>query len=147
MGDVGGNRRGVYFTSPVNYDPENAIVVDEPPAMIEVQTRFPDSTPPELDLNADYHQAEPTNPDAPNGETRVDITFRSRTILQWLCSSRLHLRDPQGVRHGFSHYGPYHGHNNYSMYFIGDPTVYRTYQKTVILPIGSALLGRGGFLT
>ena len=137
MGDVGGNRRGVYFTSPVNYDPENAIVVGEPPAMIEVQTRFPDSTPPELDLNAITIEAEPMNPEAPNGETRVDVTFRVKDNIAGYDSSRLHLRDPQGVRHGFSHYGPYHGHNNYSMYFIGDPTVYRTYQKTVILPIGS----------
>ena len=65
------------------------------------------------------------------------MTFRVKDNIAGYDSSRLHLRDPQGVRHGFSHYGPYHGHNNYSMYFIGDPTVYRTYQKTVILPIGS----------
>ena len=138
MRDIAGNSSGVYFTERIYHVAgEEPVIIDEAPATIEIQTLFPDSTPPELDLNAITIKAEPTNPEAPNGETRVDITFRVRDNIAGYSSSRLHLRDPQGVRHGFSHYGDDHNFRNNNMYFTGDPTVYRTYQKTVILPIGS----------
>ena len=68
----------------------------------------------------------------------VQVIFLVRDNIAGYDSSRLHLRDPQGVRHGFSHYGPNHNlSDNYNLYFIGEPTVYRTYQKTAILPVGS----------
>ena len=138
MSDVAGNSTGFYFTEQnFNVAGETSVWIDEAPATIEIQTLFPDATPPELDLNAITIKAEPTNPDAPNGETRVDISFRIRDNIAGYSSSRLHLRDPQGVRHGFSHYGNDHNQRNNNMYFTGDPSVYRTYQKTVILPIGS----------
>ena len=139
MQDIAGNSSGVYFTEQIYHVAgEDPIVVDEVPTTIEIQTWFPDSTPPELDLNQITVKAEPTNREAPNGETRVGIIFRVRDNIAGYSSARLHLRDPQGVRHGFSHYGPYHNlGDNYNLYFIGDPTVYRTYQKTVILPVGS----------
>ena len=122
MGDIAGNIGGVSFIKGEG----------EEPATIEIQTRFPDSTPPELDLNTITIKAEPTTPEAPNGETRVDITFRARDNIAGYDSSGIHLRDPQGVRHEYSHWT---GDSN--MYFTGDPTVYRTYEKTVVLPIGS----------
>ena len=139
MQDIAGNSSGVYFTEQIYHVAgEDPIVVDEVPATIEIQTRFPDSTPPELDLNQITVKAEPTNREAPNGETRVDIIFRVRDNIAGYGSARLHLRDPQGVRHGFSHYGPNHNlGDNYNLYFVDDPTVYRTYQKTAILPVGS----------
>ena len=139
MQDIAGNSSGVYFTEQIYHVAgEDPIVVDEVPATIEIQTRFPDSTPPELDLNQITVKAEPTNREAPNGETRVDVIFRVRDNIAGYSSARLHLRDPQGVRHGFSHYGPNHNlGDNYNLYFVDDPTVYRTYQKTVILPVGS----------
>ena len=137
MGDIAGNLSGVFFTKPAHPLSENETPIDEEPATIEIQTRFPDSTPPELDLNTITIKAEPTNPDAPNGETRVNITFRVKDNIAGYGSSRIHLRDPQGVRHGFSHYAPDHGLRDNNMYFTGDPTVYRTYQEIVVLPIGS----------
>ena len=139
MEDVAGNSTGIYFTEwQAHVAGEDPIQAEEAPATIEIQTRFPDATPPVLDLNMITIKAEPTNPEAPNGETRVDITFRVRDNISGYSSSRLHLRDPQGVRHGFSHYGPNHNLGpDPNLYFIGDPTVYQTYQKTVILPIGS----------
>lgn len=128
MGDLAGNTGGVSFIEGKG----------EEPATIEIQTRFPDATPPELDLNTITIKAEPTNPEVPNGETRVEITFQARDNIAGYDSSRIHLRDPQGVRHGFSHYGPNHNQGPKSnLYFIGDPTVYQTYQKIIILPIGS----------
>ena len=139
MSDVAGNSTGFYFTEQnFNVAGETSVWIDEAPATIEIQTRFPDAEPPELDLNAITIKAEPTRPEAPNGETRVDIIFRVRDNIAGYSSARLHLRDPQGVRHGFSHYGPNHNlGDNYNLYFVDDPTVYRTYQKTVILPVGS----------
>ena len=137
MGDIAGNLGGVFFTKPAYPLEENERLLDEAPATIEIQTWFPDSTPPELDLNTITIKAEPTNPDAPNGETRVDITFRVRDDIAGYDSSLIHLRDPQGVRHGYSHYTSDHGLRDGNMYFTGDPTVYRTYQEIVVLPIGS----------
>ena len=99
-----------------------------------MQTRFPDSTPPDLDLNQITIKAEPTHPADPNGETRVDITFRVKDDISGYASSGLFLRDPQGVIHGFNHQAPDNSH----MYFSGDdPTVYQTYQLTITLPVGS----------
>ena len=138
MADIAGNSSGVYFTDWIpRFAGEDPIRVDEAPATIEIETRFPDIMLPELDLNQITIKAEPTNLEAPNGETRVDITFQVKDNISGYSSSRLNLRDPQGVRHGFSHYGPDHNKNDNNMYFTGDPTIYRTYQKTAILPVGS----------
>ena len=126
MRDLAGNNGGYVF-----------IDGEEPPT-IEIETRFPDAIPPELNLNTITVSAEPTNPEAPNGETRVEITFQARDNIAGYSSSRLHLRDPQGVRHGFSHYGPNHNQGpKPNLYFIGDPTIYQTYHKIIYLPIGS----------
>ncbi len=138
MSDVAGNSTGIYFTER-NYHVagETPVWVAEAPATIEVQTRFPDAEPPELDLNQITIKAESMNPEAPDGETRVDITFRIRDDISGYNSSSIRLRDPQGETHGFSHYGPDHNQRDNNMYFTGDPTIYQTYQKTVILPVGS----------
>ena len=51
--------------------------------------------------------AEPTNPEAPNGETRVDINFNARDLSDFpgheagVRSVSLVLRDPQGKQFGF----------------------------------------------
>ena len=128
MRDLAGNSSGVSF---IEGRGEEAQTID-------VETRFPDDTPPELDVNSITIKAEPTNPEAPNGETRVDIMFRARDDIAGYNSSRIHLRDPQGVRHGFSYYGPNHNQGpEPNLYFLGDPTVYQTYHKIIILPIGS----------
>lgn len=43
------------------------------------------------------------------------------------------LRDPHGVTHFFRHY-----HKEFhDVYFSGNPTVYQSYHKTIILPVGS----------
>ena len=128
MRDLAGNISGVSFIEGRGEEAQT----------IEIQTRFPDDTPPELDVNTITIKAEPTNPEAPNGETRVDIMFQARDDIAGYNSSRIHLRDPQGVRHGFSHYGNNHDQGPKSnLYFIGDPAVYQTYHKIIILPIGS----------
>ena len=132
-GDVSGNIGGVWFTPTHALGKNEQLILDEGPYTIEIKTRFPDSTPPELDLNQIRIKAEPTRPADPNGETRVDIAFRVKDDISGYSSSGLLLRDPQGVMHGFNHQAPDH---NY-MYFSGDPTIYQTYQLRITLPIGS----------
>ena len=133
MQDIALNDSGVYFTHPGQGLHDTDIVIDELPATIEVQTANPDTIPPVLDVNRITIEAEPTNPAAPNGETRVDITFRIKDNISGYKDTAILLRDPQGVEHFFRHQDP----DAYQIYFSRDPTVYETYEKTIILPVGS----------
>lgn len=129
MEDTGLNSRGVYFTHPG----DGLGAVDEQPASIEVKTTNPDTVPPELDLNKITIQAEPTNPSAPNGETKVDIIFRVKDDNSGYRSTDMLLRDPQGTEHFYRHY-----HYDWEkVYFTGDATAYEVYEHTIILPVGS----------
>ena len=124
MRDLAINGGGVYFTEGGE---------DEPPATIEIQTTHPDTQPPTLDVNRIHIQAVPTQPDAPNGETRVDITFRIKDNISGYGHTHMYLRDPHGVTHFFRHYDK----DFWDLYFSREPTVYETYQKIIILPVGS----------
>ena len=132
MEDVALNASSVYFTD--WFGEHNNSGLDEPPATIEIQTTNPDSTPPFLDINRITIRAEPTQPHAPNGETRVDIIFRIKDNISGYASTDILLRDPQGVTHFFRHYDV----DFWDIYFSRDPKVYETYHKTIILPVGSA---------
>ena len=74
---------------------------------IYVQTPFPDYIAPEIDVNNITIIAEPTNPEAPNGETRVDISVIARDLSDYsgheagIASVSLQLRDPQGKEFGY----------------------------------------------
>ena len=133
MEDIALNQRGIYFTDQGQSLSLEDVVIDEAPATIDVQTTNPDDTPPVLDLNQITIQAEPTNPEAPNGETQVDITFRVKDNISGYRSTDMYLRDPNGVMHHFRHYDS----DFHKVYFTRDPTVYETHYKTVILPVGS----------
>ena len=133
MVDVALNARGVYFTDPRHALRDEQEIIDELPATIDIVTTNPDSVPPILDLNQITIQAEPTHPEAPNGETQVDITFRVKDNISGYAKTEMLLRDPQGVTHFFRHYDK----DFWTIYFSRDPTVYQTYHKTIILPVGS----------
>ena len=133
MYDIALNPRGVHFTDPGRGIRDEDIIIDEAPATIDVQTTNPDDTPPVLDLNQITIQAEPTNIEAPNGETRVDITFKVKDNISGYLVTDMYLRDPNGVRHRFRHYEP----DYRKIYFTRDPTVYETYHKAITLPVGS----------
>ena len=125
MRDLASNKNTVYFTEGGD---------DEPPATIEIQTTHPDTQPPILDVNRILIKAEPTLPNAPNGETQVDITFRIKDNISGYAKTDMRLRDPQGITHFFRHYDE----DFWDIYFSRDPTVYKIYHKTIILPVGSA---------
>ena len=136
MQDKALNGRGVYFTNPDYSLGEEDITTDEKPATIEVKTKNPDTTPPVLDLNRITIAAEPTNPAAPNGETKVDISFRVKDDISGYSITTIWLRDPQGVDHYNTHW--ISNREYYKVYFSGDPTSWQTYEKTINLPVGSA---------
>jgi hypothetical protein len=107
---------------------------DEAPAFIDVVTASPDLEAPELDLGSIWLAAEPTNPEAPNGETRVTIEYFARDDAAGLDTVSYQLRDPQGIGHF-----EYHYHDEfYTVFFSGDATAWRRYEINVTLPIGSA---------
>ena len=133
MRDVAGNPRKVYFTYYDGSLATTAIQVDEPPAMIDISTPNPDMTPPVLDLNAITIEAEPTRPDDPNGETKVNITFQVKDDISGYQRASMYLRDPHGVKYSFSH--NHSDHNK--MYYTGDPTIFQTYHASILLPVGS----------
>jgi uncharacterized repeat protein (TIGR02543 family) len=101
---------------------------------IEVPTLLEDLFAPELDLNKITISAVPTNPSAPNGETRVTITYYVRDNKSGLGLVFLRLLGPQGE--GFA---DYHYHENfYTLYFNGEPTAWTKYEMILILPAGSS---------
>ena len=125
MSDVALNESSVYFTDGH---------IDEAPKTIEVKTKTPDLEPPILDVNRITIKAEPTIPEAPNGETIVDISFRIKDNISGYEISSMNLRDPQGIMHHFYHYPKgYEG-----LYFTGDPTLFKEYHQRIVLPVGSA---------
>ena len=129
------NEHGVYFTHPGHgLRPEQSIV-DEAPQQIELVTDNPDLSPPELDINDIEISAEPTYPDAPNGETLVTISFRVRDNVSGYRQAQLMLRDPQGIEH---FYGYHYDESRDLLFPEGDPTQWTTYTRTVLLPPGSA---------
>ncbi|MYC83004.1 MAG: carboxypeptidase regulatory-like domain-containing protein [Acidobacteria bacterium] len=134
MIDLALNRSGVYFGPPGTTLRQEDMVVDEAAAQVELITSNPDTQSPEVDLNAIEVSAEPTNPDAPNGETRVTLTFRIRDNIAGFIQAYLKLRDPQGIEHGFWVQDP----NRFDLFPSGDPSQWTTYTWTVILPPGSA---------
>ena len=125
MSDIALNESGVYFTEDH---------VDEEPKTIEVKTKTPDIEPPVLDINRITIKAKPTIPDAPNGETIVDISFRIKDNISGYEISSMNLRDPQGVMHHFYHYPEGYG----GMYFAGNPAIFKEYHQRIVLPVGSA---------
>lgn len=107
----------------------------EPVKKIFIATPTPDTTHPEIDLNRIAVYAEPTHPEAPDGETKVTINFYARDDISGFGPVYYHFIDPQGVLHG--NYWFYH-RNSGTMFFEGDPTAWEHYQITHILPQGSA---------
>ena len=104
MFDLALNITGVYFGQQrFTLRPEES-VVDEAAQQIELTTNNPDTEAPEVDLNAIQVSAKPTNPEAPNGETLVTLTFRIRDNISGFTHAWLNLRDPQGIEHSF--FGP-----------------------------------------
>ena len=74
---------------------------------IYVETLYPDYKKPEIDINNISITAEPTNPTAPDGETRVEIDILARDFSDFeghesgVYLVSFTLRDPLGGIHGY----------------------------------------------
>lgn len=111
----------------------------EPVKKIFIQTSNPDTVHAEIDLNRIFVYAEPTHPEAPDGETKVTVNFYARDNISGFGTCYYSFIDPQGGRHG-----DYYYHRNFhTEFFNGDPTVWEHYQIVHILPRGS-VPGRWG---
>ena len=126
-----------------NETPGNQAIVRD---SVYVETEFPDIIKPEIDLNNIEVSAAPTNPNAPNGETRVDINFNARDLSDYpghesgVYKVSLTLQDPQGNRFGYqtgnstmNH--PDLDHWDTSPAFNSD---WKNYRFDLVLPAGSA---------
>lgn len=107
----------------------------QPVKKIFIKTPNPDYNHPEVDLNRLSVYAEPTHPEAPDGETKVTVNFYAKDDNSGLGPTYYYFIDPQGVLHGnfwFNH------RNSATMFFDGNPTVWEHYQIIHILPQGAA---------
>ncbi len=134
MTDLALNTTGVFFGDPGHLLRPEQSFIDETAQQIELVTNNPDTEAPEVDLNAIQVSAKPTNPEAPNGETLVTLTFRIRDNISGFTHAWLNLRDPQGIEHEY--FGP--DPNRDKLFPSGDPSQWTTYTWTVVLPPGSA---------
>jgi hypothetical protein len=134
MKDSALNTRGVYFTNTEGGLRAEDINLDEEPQHIALVTTQSDVERPELDLNELQISAIPTNPEAPNGETVVTITFKVRDNISGYNIASLNLRDPQGINH---HYWVYNA-DTWTLFPTDDPTQWHTYTRNIVLPVGSA---------
>lgn len=101
---------------------------------IHIDTANPDTEAPTVDLNRMSVYAEPVHPEAPDGETKVTINYYARDDKSGYDIGHYTLLDPQGIEHSESHYIPGYG----TMFFDGDPTVWKRYTINCVLPKGSA---------
>ncbi len=107
--------------------------LDERSPVVYIKTSNPDSIPPEIDLKKITVRARPTVPEAPNGETFVTIEYFARDDKSGLGTVNYRLLDPQGISHF-----EYHYHDNfYQLFFNGEPTAWKKYTISVVLPRGS----------
>ena len=127
MVDDAQNVRSLYFGSGADMQPAVWVRITNNAAEV-------DDEPPELDLNNISVSAEPTNPNAPNGETRVTISYWARDDKSGLDRVSYRLLDPQGGSHF-----EYHYHENfYTTFFAGNASAWSFYVISVVLPPGSA---------
>lgn len=132
LGDIAGNFKDFTFY------PNSG---STPYTTFEFQSDNSDYEPPELDVNRIYVSAYPTHPENPNGETVVNIKYYVKDNLSGLDRVSYQFLDPLGN----THY-QYHYHENfYTIYFVGDQTVWKEYNISVLLPEGSAP-GKWGLL-
>ena len=134
MTDLALNKSSTYFTTPNHGIRDKDVIVDELPQTIGLNTTNQDIEQPELDLNDIQIVAVPTNPEAPNGETIVTVTFNVRDNISGYNIASLYLRDPQGINHHFWAYND----DTWTIFPTDDPSEWHTYTRNIVLPVGSA---------
>lgn len=150
MADSGGNYSNTYFVNDTAdyHIPESRRLKEfkDVRDSIYVETLYPDYIRPELDLNNITIIAEPTNPEAPNGETRVDITMIARDLSDYeghesgVATVGFVLRDPLGNDFGFQTGNSTMNHPELDIYDFNPDlnSNWAVYHFDLVLPAGSA---------
>ena len=112
--------------------------IDDQIQKVTIETKNPDTTPPTLDVNRITVDAEPANPQNPNGETFVNVAYYVKDDISGFEKGSIVIRDPLGGERGYPIYGPYTYDYTNEIYFQDDPNVYRKYTPYIYLPEGSA---------
>ena len=114
-----------YFSNDPNHEKQQIVVI---------QTANQDDVLPTLDLNRISVDAVPFNEESPDGKTRVSIVYYAKDDKSGVGKSFYVLQDPNGN----SIRGTNYHENFYTLFFQGgDPTEYKRYEVTHILPTGS----------
>jgi hypothetical protein len=150
MADSGGNYSNTYFVNDTAdyHIPESRKLKEfkDVRDSIYVETLYPDYIRPELDLNNITIVAEPTNPEAPNGETRVDITMIARDLSDYeghesgVATVGFVLRDPLGNDFSYATGNSTMNHPELD-YYDFNPDLnsnWAVYHFDLVLPAGSA---------
>jgi len=111
VGDIAGNYSSVYHVKDtadfIISEKNKHKIFKEVRDSIYIETLYPDNVKPEIDINNITITAEPTNPEAPNGETRVDISILARDLSDFVGHESgvdrvsFTLRDPLGGIRGY----------------------------------------------
>ena len=86
----------LYFEDAINR--ENAWLpnIDDQIQKVTIETKHPDTTPPTLDVNRITVDAEPANPENPNGETFVTVAYYVKDDISGFEKGSIRIRDPLG---------------------------------------------------
>jgi hypothetical protein len=147
-GDEAGNSSGLTFVNDLDdfYYNDDVSEFATLRDSIYFETEFPDIIKPEIDLNNISVQAEPTNPEAPNGETRVDINFNARDLSDFpgheagVYIVNLILQNPEGKQFGYQTGNVTMNHPDLDLADLEpeNNSEWKNYRFDLVLPAGSA---------
>ena len=134
----------LYFSDAINRESAWLPKIDDQIQKVTIETKNPDTTPPTLDVNRITVDAEPANPQNPNGETFVNVECYIKDDISGFEKGSIVIRDPLGGERSYTIWGPYtysgtpYTGGTEEIYFQDDPNVYRKYTPYIYLPEGSA---------
>ena len=128
----------LYFKDAINRESAWLPNIDDQIQKVTIETKNPDTTPPTLDVNNITVDAEPANPEDPNGQTFVNVEYYVKDDISGFEKGSIVIRDPLGGERGYPIVGPYTYDYTNEIYFQEDPNVYQKYTAFIILPEGSA---------
>ncbi len=128
----------LYFSDAINRESVSLSNIDDQVQKVTIETKHPDTMPPTLDVNRITVDAEPANPQNPNGETFVNVECYIKDDISGFEKGSIVIRDPLGVERGYPIVGPYNYEYTNEIYFQDAPDVYRKYTPYIYLPEGSA---------
>ena len=128
----------LHFQDAINQESAWLPNVDDQIQKVTIETKNPDTTPPTLDVNRITVDAEPVNPENPNGMTYVKVECYIKDDISGFEIGSIRIRDPLGGERRYSDlYGPYTYSGKEEIYFQDDPNVYQKYTASITLPEGS----------